>query len=424
MIIVDVIIVSIFLFYVVRKQQFNLLNPFLIYLLIHTIFVTLRTLQISFLDADFLSNRIYRHFLNQDEYDKAILIADIGLISFAIGFFSYKYKSKKLGNNVAFNVNLIQNARQKLINVYLALIFTLGLIGIIFTSYIPGVGLGAARGSLAMNFFANFSLVSVILLIYENGFKRKYLVVLIIYLLIFALQGYARYRVVLPLLFLLMYYLKIRGLRFPPPRFFIFGVLILILSLPLKEVGKDLKAGLTVSMSKTFKNAVNELLKGEAGDLALIEQSAALIGNIDYLDKTFYGETYSSIFFFFIPRSIWKDKPRLNEWQFEVSDSSREFGKMGQISLITGEAYANFRYLGVVFVLLFLGRFYSFLYHRYVNTNVLDRGFLMLLLFNMVLFQVWRDGLISLFLFPLLNYFPIVGLYLIKPNSNKAPALG
>jgi len=243
-------------------------------------------------------------------------------------------------------------------------------------------------------------------------------------LFIFATQGYSRYRVYLPLFFLLLYYLKITGLRIPPLKFVVLGFLVIILSIPLKEIGMTVRAGLSVDLAKVGEKSVVSLFSGEAGDMALIEQSAAMIGNMDSKNKIFYGETYTPILFFAVPRSIWKEKPKLNAWQFEISDSGRKFGEMGQVSLVSGEAYANFRYLGIVIILFLLGRFYSFLYNSYVNLNAKHKGFLLLLLFNMIMFQVWRDGLISLFLFPFLNYLPIIGLYFIKKhhkfNSFKA----
>lgn len=87
---------------------------------------------------------------------------------------------------------------------------------------------------------------------------------------------------------------------------------------------------------------------------------------------------------------------------------------MGQISLVTGEAYANFRIPGVVLIMILLGIFYSYLYFTFSRLDIKHRGFLLLLLFDMLLFQVWRDGLISLFLFPLLNYLPIIVMFFLK----------
>ena len=150
------------------------------------------------------------------------------------------------------------------------------------------------------------------------------------------------------------------------------------------------------------------------GDMSFIEQSAGMSGAIDMKDKICYGDTYQSILIFFVPRSLWKDKPSLNQWQHDISISGRDFGTMGQVSLISGESYANFRYIGVFLISFLVGRWYSFLYNSYSNLPAKHKGFLLLLLFNMVLFQVWRDGMISLILFPFLNYLPIMILYFIK----------
>ena len=414
MFLIDVLIVLFLFYFLFRIKQFNLLNPAVIYLLIHTLFVTLRSLQVNLFDFEIINNRNYGFAVNDQEINKAILLADIGIVSFFIGFYTNVSNFKKRGINNLIKYPKIIEARPFLLNYYLSIVFFLGMIGILAFTYLPGIGRYNVEANLLGSMLSSFGIISIIILIYEKGFKVHYLILFILFIFIFSVQGFARFRAILPLVFILLYYLKVNHLKFPPIKFIVIAAFVFILSFPLKEVGLDLKAGRSINIPSLIENSFNNIISGEAGDLAFIEQSAAMIGNIDHLDKIFYGKTYTSILFFYVPRSMWKDKPKLNEWQFEISDNTRNFAAMGQISLITGEAYANFRYFGVILILLLLGRFYSFIYHSYSNLDAKHKGFLILLLFNMILFQVWRDGLISLFLFPLLNYMPIIGLYLIK----------
>jgi len=200
----------------------------------------------------------------------------------------------------------------------------------------------------------------------------------------------------------------------------IIGFVVILLSFPLKEIGYSIRDGQKIELTEIIAKSFKDLVSGESGDLAFIEQSAAMINSTDDKNIIFYGRTYMPILIFWIPRDYWKEKPKLNEWQFEISSAGRDYGEMGQISLLTGEAYANFRLFGVFFIPLLVGIFYSKIYFSFSKLHEKHKGFLLLLIYNMILFQTWRDGLISLILFPLLNYLPLIVLFFIKkPKINK-----
>jgi len=218
----------------------------------------------------------------------------------------------------------------------------------------------------------------------------------------------------LPLVFLVGFYLKATQLNFPPLRYGLIAALLAIFIFPLKEIGKKIQKGEQIELIEVAKESIDGLLGGETGDLSFIEQSGAMIGSIDDKNTYFWGTTYLPTIFFWIPRSLWADKPALNFWQKEISTSGRDYAKQGQVSLLSGEAYANFSYVGAFMVPLCLGYFYGLVYRRAMVASIRHRHFLLLLLLNMILFQVWRDGLISLFVFPFINYFPLTVLYLIK----------
>ena len=308
----------------------------------------------------------------------------------------------------------IKEAHPKRINYYLVAIFIVGLIGIATYRSIADRDIEAADYSTFSNMMTGLGIISSIVLLYEKGFKKQYLIYFGLLLVFYSLQGENRFRVILALLFVLMYYLKTLNLKMPPFKYYVLGFVFILFSFPLKEVGRSYQETGNINLSEIIKDSFDEFTEGESGDMSFIEQSAGMIGAIDMKDKIFYGKTYQPIFFFFVPRSLWAEKPALNQWQHDIAITGRDFGEMGQISLISGEAYANFRYIGVFLISFLVGRWYSFLYNSYSNLPAKHKGFLLLLLFNMVLFQVWRDGMISLILFPFLNYLPIMILYFIK----------
>lgn len=410
----DIFIVILLSIYLVKEKQLNMLNPCLIYLFFHVFFVTFKGIQIFFLGTKIVSNKWYATYITLEEIDKAIFIADISLLAFFVGFNLFVNNFKLYGNRLFKKYNSLKEANLKRINYYLIAIFIIGLIGIATYRSIADRDLEAADYSTFSNMMTGLGIISAIVLIYEKGFKKYYLLYFGLLIVFYSLQGENRFRVILALLFVLMLYLKTINLKMPPVKYYFLGFVFILFSFPLKEVGKAYQETGRIEFTEVIKDSYEEFTEGESGDMSFIEQSAGMIGAIDIKDKIFYGKTYEPILFFFVPRSLWSEKPPLNQWQHEISITGRDFGEMGQISLISGESYANFRYIGVFLISFLIGRWYSFLYNSYSNLPANHKGFLLLLLFNMVLFQVWRDGMISLILFPFLNYLPIMMLYFIK----------
>ncbi len=410
----DIFIVILLSIYLVKEKQLNMLNPCLIYLFFHVFFVTFKGIQIFFLGTKIVSNKWYATYITLEEIDKAIFIADISLLAFFVGFNLFVNNFKLYGNRLFKKYNSLKEANLKRINYYLIAIFIIGLIGIATYRSIADRDLEAADYSTFSNMMTGLGIISAIVLIYEKGFKKYYLLYFGLLIVFYSLQGENRFRVILALLFVLMLYLKTINLKMPPVKYYFLGFIFILFSFPLKEVGKAYQETGRIEFTEVIKDSYEEFTEGESGDMSFIEQSAGMIGAIDIKDKIFYGKTYEPILFFFVPRSLWSEKPPLNQWQHEISITGRDFGEMGQISLISGESYANFRYIGVFLISFLIGRWYSFLYNSYSNLPANHKGFLLLLLFNMVLFQVWRDGMISLILFPFLNYLPIMMLYFIK----------
>ena len=410
----DIFIVILLFVYIIKQEQLNILNPCLIYWFFHVFFVTLRGFQIFVLGTKIISNLWYSTYITLEEIDKAIFIADISLIAFFVGFNVFSHKFKVSGNKLSKKFENTKEGRTKIINYYLLLVFLFGLVGLVTYKSIADRDLENYDYSTFSNLMTGLGIISSIVLIYVKGFKKQYLIYFGALIVFYSLQGENRFRVILSLLFVLMLYLKSINLKMPPLKYYAFGFLFLLISFPLKEVGVKFQETGKIDITKVVKDSFEEFSEGESGDMSFIEQSAGMIGAIDMKDKIFYGDTYQSILIFFVPRSLWKDKPSLNQWQHDISISGRDFGTMGQVSLISGESYANFRYIGVFIISFLVGRWYSFLYNSYSNLPAKHKGFLLLLLFNMVLFQVWRDGMISLILFPFLNYLPIMILYFIK----------
>jgi hypothetical protein len=405
------------LVFLYQNKYLDFLNPTFLYLIIHIFFITYKVVQNFIFNSTISSNNWYDIAINLNDISKAILIDDLSLISFFIGFYFYKKKYSNTGVRLQRQYKIIIEERPRLLKLYLGLVVILGFIGMASYSFIPGVELDDIEGNTFTNTLSSLGIISALILVYQFGFKLKYNLFFGVMILVYSVQGGNRYRVILPLLFILLLYLKIKNLKIPPLKFIILGFFIILLSFPLKQIGKTFQEDNRIDLIDVVTNSFVDFTEGKSGDLEFIEQSAAMISNIDEKGVVFYGRTYTPILFFWIPRVFWKEKPKMNDWQWEISSVGRDFGQMGQISLIGGESYANFRWLGVFLIPFIVGRFYSFLYYSYSSLPYNHKGFLLLLFYNMIIFQAWRDGLISLILFPIVYYSPLFILYWIKKTK-------
>lgn len=416
MVFIDLLLVIIVFIYLIQKKEISFLNANFLFLIFHVFFVSVRAYQILILDAKIIANYWYSEYITIDEIENALVVADFTLVGFTLGFNLLKNKFIQRGRTLAKQFIEYKEKSPKKIKSFIAIATFLGIFGTLSFAIIPGQAqtIGEAETNMFITFLSNLGVISALLLIYERGFKKIYLIYLFIILGIFSIQGYHRYRVILPMLFLMGYYLKVNSLKLPPLKYILLGFVFFVFSFPLKQIGQSIQKKDKIDLVEVGLNSFNDIVEGESGDLSFLEQSAAMIGSMEKKDKIFYGQTYVPIMFFWVPRVFWSSKPKLNQWQHDISSQGRDYGQMGQISLLSGESYANFRYLGAFVVPFFVGRIYSRVYYYYRNINIKHKGFLLLLMLNMILFQVWRDGVISLIVFPIVNYLPILLLIYIK----------
>lgn len=416
MVFIDLLLVFVIFIYLHSKKEISFLNPSFLFLVFHFFFVSVRAFQILLLDAKIIANYWYSEYITLDEIANALIVSDLTLLGFTLGFNLLKNKFLQKGKRKAIEFKDYKENSPRKINVFITTVTFLGIFGTLSFALLPGQmqDVGETESNIYITLLTSFGVISALLLIYVRGFKKIYLIYLFIILAIFSVQGFHRYRVVLPLLFLMGYYLKLNNLKLPPLKYVFVGFIVFVFSFPLKQIGRSIQQNEQIDLVEVGLNSFNNIIEGESGDLSFLEQSAAMIGSMDKKQKVFYGETYVPILFFWMPRIFWKDKPKLNQWQHDISSAGRNYGEFGQISLLSGESYANFRYLGAFLIPFFVGRIYSKIYYCYKEINIQHKGFLLLLLLNMILFQVWRDGVISLIIFPIVNYLPIVLLILIK----------
>jgi hypothetical protein len=127
---------------------------------------------------------------------------------------------------------------------------------------------------------------------------------------------------------------------------------------------------------------------------------------IDYYGKVYNGSTYLALVTLPIPRGLWPDKPGLADFLRDISTAERSYDKEGRIITYIGESYLNFRYWGVCLIPFALG--FGLSYWCLVATTGpwlrLNR-YIYAMAF-MAFIQLFRDGVLSLFLFSVIQNMP------------------
>ncbi len=160
-------------------------------------------------------------------------------------------------------------------------------------------------------------------------------------------------------------------------------------------------------------------------DEAFLDQFASALTLIDKNGKFYYGSTYAPLILNPIPRQVWKDKPGLADYEKDFSTPERPMFEMGMIITFLGEAYANFGYVGLILIPGLLAYWLARIYFRAYRSKYLSVYRFAYLLIACNLIQVYRDGLVSLVTFTLVNMMPlaiIVILHYAIPRARKAHA--
>lgn len=197
----------------------------------------------------------------------------------------------------------------------------------------------------------------------------------------------------------------------------------MLLFYPMKTIGRMAQEGATVNeISESSTEILREVAAGQNGDQTVLDQLASALTLIDRAGKLYYGSTYLVLVTTPIPRQWWPEKPGQGDHLRDFSTPSRPMAEMGMVMTFIGEFYLNFGYVGIVLISFLMAYWLARIYFRSYRTSyysVLRFGYL-LIACNLI--QVYRDGLMSLFVFTLVNMMPlsvIVFLHVVKPSRRE-----
>jgi hypothetical protein len=384
-------------------------HPATTYLLFHAYSFTVRAWQLFDGASPMYADNSAFDVIRPEEFQRAMLLADLALVVFAAAAYLAHRR---------FEGAAQEPVTRRLIN--RAAVFTVAGICLPIGFYIF---LTSKAGVVATNAFTETNYYQVMamwpigclgLLIYLRGFRWYLLLPTALYLALVAVQGYHRFMLVLPLLFLASYYLQARRQRWPGLPILCAAALVFLVLPRLKPIGQAVQAG-------DFNEAIQLVgdsfrsTKGQEGSSSeqFLDQFAGALTMTDDYGKVYFGSTYLAIVTLPVPRSLWPAKPGLGDHTIEISTARRQYDREGRIITYIGESYLNFRYLGVLLVPGLLGFFLTQWCLR-ATSGPLHRfeGYLYTV-FAMAYIQLFRDGLLSIFVFTVVHNMPMLFAWIL-----------
>jgi hypothetical protein len=268
---------------------------------------------------------------------------------------------------------------------------------------------------------------SVCLLHFLCGFPVPLLAVTGAVLIFVAITNGARFGVVISLIFLTLVWLSRRRSRRFPLSLLGGIVLALMLWLPMKPFTKMLKQGASVTdaMDEALRHTYTEFGRDEGSiDEQFLDMTAATMTLSDMHGSWYWGRTIAPLFSAPVPRLLWPEKPKMNQYQWDLQVPSRNMASIGMTAGLVAEGYVNFGYAGVVLYCFGVGFAFAWAYLRIAHSHYLSPSRLLYYFCLASAAQLYRDGLISGVWFPFVYAAPIgwtaVSYWIWKPGRQRA----
>jgi len=356
---------------------------------------------------------------NLEEVLRAARAFDLALIAVTVLWLYLASQERRLAQRpVRVGSRAVQTLSPKLVRVIAIVSIIIGVIALRYLQFSGAdtraanlEALGEWNRSTWVSMTRDWALQGSMMLHYLRGFPLIPTAITAGLFVLTALST-SRYSVVVWGIFACFIILSRRRRRWPSVPAILVLAAIAIVWFPLKIIQASYWAG--EDMEGILRNAVTyttaDLAAGSNVDTTFLDQAALVMTLVDQHGSYFYGSTLAPLLVMPVPRPWWPGKPALNQYEKDISTSSRPISTYGMIATIVGEGYANFGWVGVVLYPLLAaygyGKFY-FSAMRRPHNSVLRFGYLFA---GSMLIQVFRDGLVSAFVFTLVYAMPMTFL--------------
>jgi len=430
-VVIDLLVVCVCTVLLLRYARLSHSHPGTIYLFFHVYTFTIRLIAVCFgAPTMFSQYLVFFEPVTLDEIVRAGILGDMALIAMTIGWIRSSVvdlrRVRKSPQQVESNS---QNLKLRHIWTVVSIVFPLGLWGLWVFLSLPGVEggrseLGEWQGSSWLIITQVWSGLALLALIYWYGFRWWLISPMIVYLFLMSIQGYHRFRVIIPALLLIQIYLDRKKLKWPPVYVTALLLGLIVIFFPLKEIGRMTQEGESLNLIvDTSRESVSEAMYAAAPDQMFLDEFACALTLIDEHGEYYYGRTYLNLVTLPIPRQWWPDKPTLADYLKDISKPWRPMSEMGMIVTFLGESYANFGLIGTLAVPFLVAYWLGRAHFKAYRNGYLSVTRFVYLLVACNLIQVYRDGLVSIIVFTWVNMMPlmmIVVLHYIGPTKKKA----
>lgn len=403
-----------------KKTFLHILNPLLFYLTYHILFVTFRILCWILVKDTPLSYLPVTINFNEIVLYKSFVLEISSLIIFMLVYISMYRNGINYTNQKVINVNLLPKIIL-LTSVILFILFS-NIFGYQLFEFETSKSIIGTFIIGIMNWF--ILILSLFYFITNSKYNKAIFLVIIVAILIQALQGYGRWRLMVDILFLIILYYVKNGIYFPKIKFIhIFFVLIgFFIYSNLKYFGLILFVAQNADNLPSISNFISGIFSSDkpfifnVGDLFIIDHQASLIKAIDN-QGFFYGTTYLGNFEMFMPKYLFPNKNSVNHWLIDLKINSQLFELNGSIPTMIGESYANFGFFGPLLIVGALSYFASYCFFKIIYSikfNIISYELIFYCAFYLSYFQIIRDGFNSVINFMFFSFFPLLFFKLIN----------
>jgi hypothetical protein len=391
-------------------------HPVTTYLLFHAYSFSARGWQLHDGASPMYADNSAFDVIRPEEFQRALLFADLALVVFAAAAFLAHRRFERHADAPIPRRRISRGIMFTIAAICLPVGFYVFL-----TAKTSGFAENALTETNYYQVIAMWPIGCLGLLIYLQGFRWYLLLPTALYLALVAVQGYHRFMLVLPLLFLASYYLQSRRRRWPGVSILLGAVLVFLVLPRLKSIGRAVQDGDFSEAVQLVGDSFRSTKGLEGGSSEqFLDQFAGALSMADDHGKVYYGSTYLAIVTLPIPRSLWPDKPGLADHTIEISTARRQYDREGRIITFIGESYLNFRHAGLVLIPFLLGYLLTGWCLR-ATSGPLHRfeGYLYTV-FAMAYIQLFRDGLLSIFVFTVVHNMPMLFAWILHSTPGFA----
>ena len=275
----------------IKYARVSALHPGPMYLLLHVMIFTTRACSILMGSPTLFAGWSHGELpVSEAEIAWALTLADMGLISMTVAWVQAAAVDRRKHDHHGGAPAIHSDAAvlsERVIWMVSAIAAPIGIVALILFGNTGSAGvykidLGDWNSSSWTMVTQSWAGLVLLALIYYYGFRKWLMVPMCAYLLVMAVQGFNRFRVIVPLLYLLLVYLWRRGRKWPPTWMVAAAIVMLLAFFPLKTIGNMVQKGEPVSdIADVANNMIADVSAGHSEDQMVMDEFASTVSLVD-----------------------------------------------------------------------------------------------------------------------------------------------